>query len=1267
MLQTDSDLDLIAIERERRRRLATRTATPDFKTLPAHEPNPFSGSPIDTAMKEQKASEVVNVNPFQDKFTPSTNVKSMGEIAADISPQGKTGLGFGEKLARGVAAIPVGLAGAAESLATKPIDTAVGFGKGIVEHAAETAALASSKAPGAVPELAVARLALKGAEKLKVPIIGQIEPKLRELETNRIERYKEDPLQAPMDVLGLLGLPATAAWALKASKVLKAAPTRIAEVLAENATKRAEAASGKVAAQRERAFTELAQEYEPTLTKDDAKQWIDAINEYDKQAGATVGESATLPQKAPGAPPVNDLKAQIDAIVPKDIENRLAKARKGKTTSTQPADVGGTGTPGKSALEAESAPASASEGGVLNNSAEKLPTAEKTTVQEPDALGLNKDQIATIRRTTGLDELPQADRDRHIDVLNRAKANGTDRKALDIAADIKKNARPLTNEEHAGMVLKAEDLYKDWREATAAASDAIEKGLDPTEARTRANSIADDLDLLTEASDKGGREAARSLSIRRMLKSLESDDILHVRREAQAVKGSKLTPEESARFESVIAEKDAALKRLDEESNRWKAEYEKSQQELADQLVRREANKAKITERSQTKREKIASERVDILKKLKERGHEVTLNAGVNPEDAYLVGKLAINYVKSGVNNIDEVVRMVMADIPNLTKRDVLQSINSKNPDIQAKAKTAAMRKVNLIRKQAELLVKIEDAEKGIFNTARKSINTPMEIKALQAKLRELRLQSFETVRNADRLERTQKAISDVQSQLENHYRKVKAKKPTDPAELTDLRTKLKELRRTMKIEDDLARYEDQIRTGDFEVPDEVVKRKVSPSLERAEIDLKRARRKIREEIEKLRPKGKVEKVIMVGENLRAIKATADLSATLRQGAISVVSHPVLAAKNFPKSLLAAFSEFKAEALDHAMKEGPNKYLYDKGKLELSELEGVPLKREEFFAGNLIEKIPGLGHIVKGSNRHMATFLNLMRTGMFDDFVRKVPNATTEELQAYASWINVTTGRGNLGKFAQAGRALGTVFFAPRFAVSRLQTPIVFFKAMKASPRVRAQVAKEAVAVTSTALGVLALAKLSGAEVGDNPRESDFGKIRIGNERIDIFAGYQQPYRLIAKMGVGLTDRMGMTGKWLQNKETGKLLTSAEVDPLDDWIQFAMYKLSPQFQLARQLYTGENVVGQDQSRTETVIRSIVPIMAESIYDAWKLEGPGTAARSGALNLLGVSSNVYPDSAARLKRDIKKADFEGDRGREKAKKHELDKLQKSIAR
>jgi hypothetical protein len=52
--------------------------------------------------------------------------------------------------------------------------------------------------------------------------------------------------------------------------------------------------------------------------------------------------------------------------------------------------------------------------------------------------------------------------------------------------------------------------------------------------------------------------------------------------------------------------------------------------------------------------------------------------------------------------------------------------------------------------------------------------------------------------------------------------------------------------------------------------------------------------------------------------------------------------------------------------------------------------------------------------------------------------------------------------------------------------------------------------------------GVLTAAShIPGVDVGTNPLSSDFGRIRIGDTRIDIFGGFQPIVKLIAQFYAG--------------------------------------------------------------------------------------------------------------------------------------------------
>lgn len=874
---------------------------------------------------------------------------------------------------------------------------------------------------------------------------------------------------------------------------------------------------------------------------------------------------------------------------------------------------------------------------------EKAEPAPAPKAEPTKPIGLSKVEANNLRRNTGLDQLPEAERHTWDRTLAEAKEGKLDESAMTTAEEVINSKRPISDTEHAGMVLKAAKLADEYDASIKTVSNLIEEGkIDAAGVeRMRSEVIIDQLDKLTEATRTGRREVARALSIGRMLVERETYDLAHVKQRARAAKGKRLTPEENTKIETLIKEHSELQNRVKQLEADFDKESAAREKMVAERIANRETQKGKITRKAAGTRERIVADRANIKKQIAELGIRVNDITGVTPEAAHLIGKLAVSYIKEGVVTLDAVVKKVLVDLPGLTERDVYKSLTTRDPKIQARARTDVTRRITALKRQAQLLLDIEKAEKGIFDVKPKRQPTLPEIRQLQKKLRDLRTQAYKSGLAASRLERSIRTINELQDQLANQYRNIRRRRDVDPPEIAEAKRKIKDLRNMMRTEDELARLNDQLRTGEFEVRKLQEPRKLTPELERKKVDLKIVRQKVRIAVNDLKPLTAGRALGETVNTARTLRATADMSATFRQLLMVTPRRPIKAAKAFGKAFMATFSEHKANRIDQAIRSVPHHYIREKSGLFLAELDGKLGVREELFQSNLAERIPGWGRVVKASNRHMTTALNLMRTMAFDEFLKKYPNATHGELKAWADFVNAATGRGDLGRFASAANVLSLGIFAPKFAVSRIQAPAKMFKYWK-EPRVRKEISKDMVALAGLGGLALSLAKLGGADVEDDLREPDWGKIRVGNTRIDIWGGFQQPMRVVSRIGIGITDKLGFTGKHLTEAEK-------DIDPLELVGQFSAYKMSPLISIPLELYKGKTIVGEEVSPTETAVKAITPMVYEDMYDAWRLEGTGKALLSGGLNFLGVGTNTYEDSQSKTRRDVRALIADGDFG------------------
>jgi len=442
--------------------------------------------------------------------------------------------------------------------------------------------------------------------------------------------------------------------------------------------------------------------------------------------------------------------------------------------------------------------------------------------------------------------------------------------------------------------------------------------------------------------------------------------------------------------------------------------------------------------------------------------------------------------------------------------------------------------------------------------------------------------------------------------------KKIKGKQ-TKKVNISAARKQYNTLKRELRTEASIADLNEQLKTGNYKeaVPREPLD---APALEKALVEKVRLQREVQDRIRKLRANTFFDLAKETLFTSRTMLATADVSFMFRQGLLLSVRRPFKATAAYAKGIGAFFSQNSADAIDIGLRSHPNQIERDRAGLFLAELDGRRNAREELYMSNFFESVPVLGKIlapIRGvagmSNRSFATAMNLLRSSAFDTFVKNHPEATQQQKKDYARYVNAASGRGSLGTASAAADKLAFIFFAPRFMVSRFQAPLELVigtakstssllrgdvQLAKEQATVAAEIAKDWLALAMTGFLIMKMAQMMGADVGDDPESSDFGKIIIDDTRIDIFGGFQQPMRLISAVTIGGLKAQGvMKGK---SKQTA----------IDMGSRFLQYKLSPNITFPVALVFGVNIIGQEQTGAETAIRAYTPLVLQETFDVW---------------------------------------------------------------
>jgi len=717
--------------------------------------------------------------------------------------------------------------------------------------------------------------------------------------------------------------------------------------------------------------------------------------------------------------------------------------------------------------------------------------------------------------------------------------------------------------------------------------------------KTKSKETLAKIKRVVSALDIIGTIQSESFRTRQVMKPKE-DTLAQYFMDEEADAGvDELTPEQEAtitrEYEEIKAAKEALQKKVEELQ-------EQNAKLLAEGNIAEEKKKAKKTRKTDAdfkqERKSIVSDIKDKLKKARSQSN-VTVVPYANELFAISpdIAKLVKSYVEQGIVKLEDIVdnihELLKDDIKDITKKDV-QDLIAGEYQKKKPTRNELAAKVRELKTEAKLLAEYEKLEAGVPKTEKQKIEKNRNLADLRKRIKE-----------------------------------------------NDL-TKLSEAKSRMKAQ--IEKVEQQIKKGDFEKAPEkkVIKLDEEGRKLQAKLTKLRKERDVRRLTLQYQKQNKVQrtfnKVLEVFNIPRSLMASTDFSAPLNQAVIATINYPKEAKEAAIQMVKAAASQEAFDNWFYDLKETPRYELMNKLKLGIADPFNPELQaREEAFMSGYAEQIPGLGKLVKGSERAYVQYLNKLRVDLFNKFVDKFENdgktyENSKKLyESAAKYVNNITGRGELGKLQKFAPLFSALFFSPRLMAARINmlNPIYF---ATLPTELKKQYGKD----MGTALGLLStmltLFALYGKTQDDDdedkitvetdPRSSDFARVKQGDSRWDFSGGFQPYLRATSQYFSGQRKKTS-TGEIMELE--GKVPGTGKEDIL---ISFFRNKLAPVPAMIWDFSTGKNAVGEKVELKDELLKNVIPLSFQSIYEGYEKKGPQALATVGLPAIFGVGVSTY---------------------------------------
>lgn len=359
----------------------------------------------------------------------------------------------------------------------------------------------------------------------------------------------------------------------------------------------------------------------------------------------------------------------------------------------------------------------------------------------------------------------------------------------------------------------------------------------------------------------------------------------------------------------------------------------------------------------------------------------------------------------------------------------------------------------------------------------------------------------------------------------------------------------------------------------------------------------------------------------------RAVMSSLDLSAPLNQGWGMVSRKEFYSA--FKEMFKFARSEENLLNLQADILTRPNYKAAKRAGLRLTDLGNTLEKREEAFMTTLLDKVPG----ISASQRAYTGFLTKLRMDVFDNLIKKAELAGedvgygSQALEDIAKVVNNFTGGARVGRVEGAVPFLNAVFFSPRKIASSLNilNPKNYIDP-KISPTARKAALRNLIgslAGTATLLGLGKAVYGDDAIIETDPRSSDYGKLKIGNTRVD-FSGGNATYATLASRILSRSIKSTTTG---EVKKLGEDFGNPTASSLV--ANTIRYKLAPNTSMVWDILEGKNAIGEKVTIPESVMARFKPMFLSTLAEIVQEDTDGSAALIIPA-LFGAGANTYKE-------------------------------------